>query len=227
MIKGDKKPWDFNGLHYKNEQRGTGRYSLCQSCNNKTGSWYGEEYVKFVEGFHYLMQKEKPEPGMIMHVEEATFRPLPVLKQIVSMFCSLHQIDENNELFDLLRAFVLDKTARNFPKDRIRIGMYLFGGGTLRQAPITAIVKCQEDGNRIEVLSEIVTYPMGYIMYFDPDKNLKMPCADITEFCDTNFEEECKVQIQLPVYECNIPFPADFRSKSELIKCVEDNRRDR
>src|ERR1700722_13712553 len=32
-------------------QRGLGAYTLCAPCNNKTGGWYGAEYVRWAVGF--------------------------------------------------------------------------------------------------------------------------------------------------------------------------------
>lgn len=32
----------------KPEQGGIGYYSLCESCNTKTGAWYGKSYIDFV-----------------------------------------------------------------------------------------------------------------------------------------------------------------------------------
>lgn len=47
MMGRDALPWDISGLRYKQNQRGAGKYSLCKKCNNDTGTWYGEEYIKF------------------------------------------------------------------------------------------------------------------------------------------------------------------------------------
>lgn len=41
----NRMPWDFSGLKYQNDQKGMGAYTLCQTCNNNTGTWYGDEYV--------------------------------------------------------------------------------------------------------------------------------------------------------------------------------------
>lgn len=38
-----RMPWDFEGLKWKQNQRGAGGYLLCDECNNNTGSWYMNE----------------------------------------------------------------------------------------------------------------------------------------------------------------------------------------
>ncbi len=220
----NRKPWDFSGLPYNDAQRGTGAYSLCQKCNNNTGTWYGEEYVRFVYGFHGVMVKLQPSAGTMMNIEEATFRPLPVFKQIISMFCSINPGNINDERFQLLRQFVLNKNDTAFNKERLKVGMYLFAGGIQRCFPISAeILTGSAIQSKIRILSEITTYPVGFILYIDPDADFKMPILDITCFCDSSYEQEAKVQMVLPVYECNRMSPGDFRSKEELEECRKVN----
>lgn len=219
-----RKPWDIKGLYYNNHQRGLGVHSLCQKCNNFTGARYGNEYLRFVYGFHTLMEKEQAKPGMTMFVESAHFRPLPVMKQIISMFCSMHQQMHDRSDMELLRQFVLDEDSMNFPKDKFRLGMYLFYGGVMRRCPITVIGMTGEGGIRFDVISELVTYPVGFMLYFDPSPTTKMPCADITGFCDFKYDQEVAIQIQLPIYECNSVILGDFRSKDEIEAKLNENK---
>ena len=48
----ERVPWDIEGLHYQNQQKGMGMFSLCEDCNNNTGSWYGDSYVTFAHIVH-------------------------------------------------------------------------------------------------------------------------------------------------------------------------------
>lgn len=216
-INEDRKPWDFSGLPYNDSQRGLGAYTLCEQCNNNTGAWYGDDYVKFVIGIHSVMLEIQPKAGTTLVVENAKFCPLPVMKQAISMFCSLNHDAIISEKHRKLREYVLDKTNSTFPKDKYRLGMYLFLDGTQRRVPISGQLKT---GNGvkpiIEILSEIATYPVGFVLYFNPKNDLKMPCLDITALCECGYQEECKVELPLPVYQCNTLFPTDFRSKAEI-----------
>ena len=43
-----------NKTRYQSLQNGAGRYSLCASCNNRTGEWYGAAFAEFVsQGMQY------------------------------------------------------------------------------------------------------------------------------------------------------------------------------
>ena len=55
------KLYDFWGYLLRNNtkyhpfQRGAGKYSLCASCNNRTGEWYGAAYAEFAsQGMKYF-----------------------------------------------------------------------------------------------------------------------------------------------------------------------------
>lgn len=211
----DRKPWDFSGFKFENNQKGIGAYTLCQSCNNLTGTWYGDEYVTFAKAFHFIMVQEKPAPGEALCVK-GRIKPLPVIKQVASMFCSINPYGGTDSPIQSLRDFVLDKESKFLPKDKFRIGMYLFGGGIRRRCPYTVMCLSGFDNPEFVEVSEIATYPLGFMLYFDPNERLKMPCTDITTFSDFDYNEELNFEMTVPVHECNIIFPGDFRSKAEI-----------
>jgi hypothetical protein len=222
----DRKPWDFSGLPYTDSQRGLGAYTLCRQCNNNTGIWYGNDYIEFVMGLYYLVVENQLKAGTTLFVENEKFSPLPVMKQIISMFCSINHDAIIADKYRKLREYVLDKTSSTFPKDQYRLGMYLFLKGMRRIVPISAKIKTGHGVNpSIEMLSEIASYPVGFILYFDPNSDLKMPCLDITPLCECGYQEECKVELPLPVYQCNTLFPADFRSKVEIERSINMSKK--
>lgn len=211
------RPWDFSGLPYDDSQRGMGAYTLCKTCNNNTGHWYGADYVNFVLGIHCAMLTVQPQAGTSLTIENDKFRPLPVMKQVISMFCSLNHSAIIGEKHRALREYVLDKTLNVFPKDQYRLGMYLFINGIQRRVPITVQIQtCKGKEPVMEALTEIATYPIGFVLYLEPNSDLKMPFADITALCECGYQEEYKVEIPLPVYQCNTLFPNDFRSQKEI-----------
>lgn len=210
-----RKPWDMTGLPYQNQQRGMGRTSLCADCNSLTGALYGDEYKKLALAFSNLLQETNAPPHSFIHVEKSLIRPLPIIKQVCSMFCS---INIGIKGMDELGAFVLDRDSHSFPKDKFRIGMYLMLGGLARQVGVSAICYTGGTEAKIVTVSEIAAYPMGFVLYLDPDEETIMPCTDITDFADYDYEETCNIEFVLPVYECNIMFPLDFRSKEEIAK---------
>lgn len=98
-----------NQTRYPSLQNGAGLWSLCSSCNNLTGTWYGNSYIEFVEqGIKYYQRNAK---GIL--AVPYTIYPLRVFKQIVSCFASINGSDwcENNPA---VRKFLLKPEERFF-----------------------------------------------------------------------------------------------------------------
>ena len=102
----DRMPWELKDLKGVIQQKGKGGYYLCEQCNNTSGSWYIPFYEEFIKGILYVLQKNDLTDAPAVGVHISKFRPLPIIKQILLMFC-----DINNDCFkdDGLRAFLLNK----------------------------------------------------------------------------------------------------------------------
>ena len=68
-------------------------------------------------------------------------------------------------------------------------------------------------------VSEITTFPIGMILYFDPKPNMKYKGTDITVFADYQYDTCCDIEMQIPMYEKHTLFPLDYRSKNKIIEC--------
>ena len=72
------------------KQRGMGSYTLCEHCNNYTGSWYGSRFVDWCyQGMDILMRSDGS-PSLIYLYRMYL---LAILKQIVVMFLSVNSPD--------------------------------------------------------------------------------------------------------------------------------------
>ena len=106
----DKKSYLY-GKKIRSNQ-GAGGYYLCKSCNNLTGSYYGDSYKKFayigMMALTYRIWASK-----IITFEYA-IKPLNILKQILAMFMA---IDTSEQLLNLegLANFILDKDSKDLP----------------------------------------------------------------------------------------------------------------
>lgn len=225
----DKNPWDIEGIKYDNQQRGMGDYSLCMECNNNTGAWYANEYVRISYGMHYLMAQDKPIKNkdteniassiLTMEIENIEFYPLQFFKQIISMFCSINK--EQN--IDELRSFVLNKESNSFNKNKYRVYMYLFSGGLIKRLPFMVIGSLTSTKTKMAYLSEITTYPLGFVLYIDPPEHNELQALDITDFCEYPYNQKAIGQMVIPIHECNTTFPVDFRSKQDVECCRREN----
>ncbi len=59
------------------QQRGAGKFTLCNSCNSKTGSWYVPEYTALVKRAYGLARPLKPYEACYFAIE---LKPLRFLK---------------------------------------------------------------------------------------------------------------------------------------------------
>jgi len=76
-------PFTTEGLKYSNQQKGMGKYSLCSSCNNKTGSMYGDAYLEFAKRANYIANNEYGNKNI---VKFKNIYPLRFLNKYVPCF---------------------------------------------------------------------------------------------------------------------------------------------
>jgi hypothetical protein len=217
LTKGDRYPWETKGVPYQNLQQGMGLYSLCDRCNPFTGSAYGDYYKDFAQKALFTVTSLS-DPA----VEGVVFQniyPLRVIKQIVSMFCSTTPIPG----IDDLKAFVLDKEMKGIDHRKYSIRMYFTKDDVIKWTGYNMICKVGEPS--IVKLSEITAFPLGFILYFDPEEIVKPEGIDITCFADYGYNEQHDVVLPLVIRSVNTAFPGDYRSKEEIISTVERNRK--
>ena len=91
MSQDKRKPWDTSGLTYKNQQSGMGMWSLCVECNSNTGSWYGNDYYDFIQNVNHIIVTHDVQAGGQLRFQMNDIFPLRIIKQMVSMVCSINQ----------------------------------------------------------------------------------------------------------------------------------------
>ena len=210
-------PWETSGLHYQNQQKGNGRYSLCSKCNNNTGSWYGDAYVNFAKTAHSAIVN-CPEDD----VSGITFQgiyPLRFAKQVLSMFCS--SCSPDSPLLDPIRKFVLDKDAIGLDKNKYKLCMYLTKSTLVKQTGIVESLKFIDDFKTM-TLSEITAYPFGFVLYLDASTTWDYHGIDITSFADFVYDDIRDVTMPWKIEEMNDIFPELYRSREEIMKQREE-----
>lgn len=217
----DRMPWDITGLPYQNQQKGMGKYSLCKKCNNDTGTWYGYEYSRFAHITHSFLLGDSVYQAQGVEIKQV--RPLQLIKQVLSMFCSINNFEDKR--IDYLRAFVLDKEATSLDKSKYKLCMYFTRSKLLKYAPLSVIIGSTLKKYEAMAVSEITAYPLGFILYFDPTSTWTYKGIDITGFADCMYDDICTVTLPLCIYEVNDIFPTYYRTKEEVLACVEENRK--
>lgn len=216
-IKLEELLWPQFGKIGKDEKKaGFGVYTLCEKCNNNTGSWYGSHYVKFVKQAMEVLDNTKREIQKEQRISASfRFKPLPVFKQIITMFFSLNDPGFRDR-YPYLVDFVLDKHKRGLPGNIRLFASYTVG-------PLYRL--SGEQGCRIydtrkrcfSIQSELCYSPFGFLLKTDgsdPDPDM----FEITRFADYDYNSELSDTLPLPVYPVYTPYAGDFSSWEELQK---------
>lgn len=218
MCDGERMPWDYSNLKYVNKQRGMGMHSLCPRCNNLTGKYYGNEYIKFANTIDMLFPQILEKNEHIAGVYIEGINPLLFAKQVLSMFCSTcpNITKKQPEIIDLL----LNKSNRGLDSNKLRLSMYLIKE---RKISYTGIQAMHATGIGTRLLASIDAYPFGFLLEFNP----KIKCVelDITSFFNEYEDKEYNIEFGIPILERNMPYSTDYRTKNEIMKCIEENKR--
>lgn len=218
-ISNDKrKPWELSGLKYQNMQRGMGKWSLCTDCNSKTGRWYGKDYSKFAHSLNNLLIENNVDAVGRISIKAFDAYPLRIIKQMLSMICSI-----NSKMFDDIRIktlaeFVLSKNMTGLNKSEYRVYFFIARNYIAKLCPLTTLTRnvVEPTNFATDVISEIFVYPIGIVVCFNPRPDFSHFGADITEFCDIGYYEMCQLELTVPVLESYNVLPCDYRSMEEF-----------
>jgi hypothetical protein len=195
------------------EPEGAAAFTLCERCNNVTGSWYGPAYVGWaVQGREHLSRMRS---STTAKVSSFSIFPARVLKMLLCMFASANPPGTLSRERDLQR-FVLDRDAVHLPP-QFRVYCFLMDPDSWasRQSGPTTILDASAGGREIRTFSEIAFPPFGYVLCFD-GSSPPAPMQDITWFADCTFGDHREVHLELPVLPICSPFPGDYRSAAEV-----------
>lgn len=199
--------------HFKKKQGGIGYNTLCEQCNNNTGSWYASDFITWSRQSMEILLKSNGKPTL--HYPTFFF-PLRVIKQIVTMFFSICH-EETFRIEPELQAFVLNKEKR-WLSDRYKIYCYYNLNGSFRYLGDNFIGDYNKSG--VIHASEFSFPPFGFVLTVNsekPDKRL----FDITHFANNNYNYWTDYYQKFPVLPTFLPHvPLDYRSKEEIVAAV-------
>lgn len=200
---------DLESPSGKYNQRGAGKYTLCEDCNSTTGDWYAKPYVQFVRQIYPLCHAVPPNSPITIECE---IQPLNVFKQMLVMFCSACPPSFSQKHPKLVR-YLLNREARDADEQQIFISLYdLANSRAARQAGLTGRIDATGDSH---VYSEIAFPPLNIVMSVNggsPDAKL----FDVTWFKQYGYRERAIVRLTLNNLAVNSYFPADYRTFDEL-----------
>lgn len=182
----DKKSYLY-GKRIRSNQ-GAGGYYLCKSCNNLTGSYYGDSYKKFT--YIGMMALTNRIWASKIITFEYGIQPLNILKQILAMFMA---IDTSDQLLNLegLANFILDKDSKDLP---VGLRIFMYHTVTKRVRNGWGIARTEKGYHH---LGEITFPPFGvvYALNSEPTRN---DFYEITNFKDFKFNQTVQTRLSIP-----------------------------
>lgn len=203
------------------EQRGAGGQTLCQSCNNNTGSWYGTELARTVAaGVKILREAPLDEYDTLTDYRWASVgfkksatgpHPLRFIKQVVAMLLAASPI-ELSANHPELSEFVLDKDKAGLP-DRYKFYLSLFAGPYARTTGIVANIDIER--GREDIFAEVAFPPYAYVMSIDSEPDL-IETVDITLFVDIGYNQQGDIELDMLIGFGHTLYPADYRTSAMI-----------
>ncbi|HXM03522.1 MAG TPA: hypothetical protein VN939_13010 [Chthoniobacterales bacterium] len=197
----------------KIRQRGAGAYTLCERCNNDTGSWYGPSYVELTrQGMELLRSvRSAPEIHLPFHIY-----PLRVMKQIICLVMCANGSNFQKAQPDLAR-FVLNRELRHLP-DHVRVYGFYTVSDRSRSSGVTGRIEGVLNGSATNYIYCETTFPpFGFVITFNspvPDDRL----TDITYFAEYRYEDQRTLWLKFPVLPIYTYFPADYRNREKVLR---------
>jgi hypothetical protein len=202
----------------KTSQRGAGAYTLCKSCNNDTGSWYGNAFVEWSYQGLEMRERAKIAPSLAFIFQ---IFPLRVFKQILCMFFSANPPNSFQNREELVR-LVLNRDAK-FLRPDIRIYAAVHASDVARQAGLTGQLNTRN--GEIMLYSEIAFPPFTYVLTVNsapPDTRL----VDISFFSRYGYNQWTDIVLRLPALPVYTFLPGDYRSpeqaRSEMLASARE-----
>jgi hypothetical protein len=204
----------LDNVRGKFQQRGAGAYTLCQKCNNDTGSWYGGAYADWAHQAMGIVVGTNGNPSLLYPFN---IFPLRVLKQIICMFFSVKGTAFHAVNPDLVR-FVLNKELRVFPAS-IRVYAFYTLSTRSRAAGVTGLLRgLGGTSTVIHTFSEVTFPPFGFVMTFNDSPPPEAGFCEISSFSRFGYQEwRDGISMRLPVMPIYTAFPGDYRTRERTL----------
>lgn len=194
-----------NKKGYKTFQHGFGDYTLCELCNNNTGSWYARAYIDFV---HHELQHIQG-----ISDDEFSIYPLRVFKQILTMFFTVNYA-KFREMYSWLSDYLLNKDDVNFLGG---LKLYAYYVEDMRSTRISLGVVgiLNTKTNQTACFSEFAYPPLGYILAYD-DTVLDERLVDITFFSEYSYDQQATISLGIKALPIANTLFGEFRTAEEI-----------
>jgi hypothetical protein len=187
-------------------------YSLCERCNNRTGSWYGTDYCEFVK---MAADSEIPPDKQGNLTFEG--RPAAVAKEAMACLCSTVGPGLAKRHTEIRRLILNNKYRSSHPG--FRLWLYLTVGEGGHQTGLAT--KINASTHQAQVVAEFSHWPVGWVFSWQ-DTELP-PLCEITHWLDMEYGRRQVVTITVPRLWTVTGFPLDYRTPEQVAKDYREN----
>jgi len=192
---------------YRDQQRGSGYVTLCADCNNRRGGrWNVPNFCLWARTGDAAIRRFPADET----VTEVSFRPtkqlrpLPFVKQIVSMMLALNE-PAFGAAYPALCEFVVEKERVGLPDD-YRAYLSLCDIGFARWVGRYDFLGITLDGDlETVVATELSYYPFTYVLSIGPPLHVG-ELSDITDYAHRPRSDIITDKVTLPVNGSFLPF---------------------
>lgn len=186
-------------LRYISQQQGAGGYTLCQECNNNTGDWYAQEYIKFANSMTYILNNQdniKNSKGIELYSDKMYYQR--IFKQILCMFLSTIQPEFFEELQDI-RDYVKDTSNNKFNKQKYRVGMYVLPEFENNHGGIMTLLLNENNKIIPRNIAIMNLYPLGFLLEIYPKEKEWDNVTNINSFSDYTYNQSASAKMILSI----------------------------
>lgn len=200
--------WDGTG---RKVQKGSGGYTLCRTCNNITGKWYGAEYASWAQQGLELLSRIPPDERDAFFVPFRGY-PLRFLKQVITMFFSVNGPEFAARHQELVR-FVLSRDNRGLPVD-YRVDLVLVRGPYARSSGVTGSRNIATGS--LTIYSEIAHCPFALRLILDAEAPTRR--GAIERFAQLGYRDFREVWLYTEAGDVVTKFPGDYRNRDQILR---------
>lgn len=209
----------------KVHQGGIYGFTLCSVCNSLTGRLYGNEYKKWAYatvGAMNVMPKFTSLDEMIEPLvwtlrlgssETGGVRPGSLVRQVLSMMCSLSGSWDLAGTFPEIRRIVLEQSTEPLSA-KLRLGASLYIGPRIRiQGPQLIF---QPDRHAWQWVMEMAYPPFAFLLELDSNTSDFELGSELTDWVKFRPSESRLFESTFRVGSGWTPYPGDYRSRAAL-----------
>ncbi len=200
-------PKNYQGIRGKIQQRGSGGYYLCRTCNSNTGAWYINEYIEFVKIISNIIQDSKLTVGEKISFDIHNCHPLKLFKSILTMFCDINpQLSKKDGIKD----YLLNKESVQCDLSKYDFYMYLVNPTARRTNGFMAHGIYQKP-EEITLISDVASYPIGLTMCFEQAPSYQPFGININHWANYSYDQTATLKFDnVPYVEITSQAPVDF-----------------